>query len=117
MATLQYVLHVSNSCDKLLALPLTLDAIRLAAKLLERNRSSRSGVSFSFDAFGSCGGDLWSDAKLRSESSNDALADEMTPVSSSIVGTSGSMSELSASKAFHGEMGSPSEAVRYEDLD
>lgn len=66
-------------------------------------------------------GDCWADKKLCSESSNETLADDMTPESSCIAGASGSTSELSASREFlsadhHGDV-PPSEAVRYEERD
>lgn len=68
-------------------------------------------------------GDCWADKKLCSESSNDALADDITPDKSCIDGTSGSMSELSASNEcfsllHHGEVPPPpSDAVRYDERD
>lgn len=66
-------------------------------------------------------GDCCGDKKLCSESSNDALADDITPDSNCIVGTSGSISELSASNEcfslfHHGEV-PPSDAVRYDERD
>lgn len=59
--------------------------------------------------------------KLCSVSSNDADADDITPVNNCIVGASGSLSELSASmcnfSVFHHGDWQPSDAVWYDDRD